>query len=462
MSEEQRPLLEEFTSFAKGLSLSDIPDHVVDRLKLCFLDQIGVSVAGSQLSHGRAVRSYVRSTGKEGPAQLIGAAGQYDAEAAALVNATAGHGLEFDDFCATAPCHPGCVVVPSVLALGDETNASGAEAMVALALGYELVTRVALAAGPSMVRGRGIHETCAQGVFGSAIATARLSDASPHECVMGLSLAASHASGIYEFAESGGEVKRLHAGMGAAFGIRSMRLAQHGMTGPATALEGPKGFLQAFSDKADSVAFAEGLGTSWKLLLILLREFPVAGGTNPAVRALLNIMQRHEITADDIVAVKVGKELKRARDHAEWAPPTDLISAQFSPQFILGLAAVKGDVRFRDLLDLERAKFRDPALERVAQAVTLVSDARALASYPGRKEAEVTVTVRGGRQWVERVGIDADHQPGKEFIMRKFLGNVQGHISDEATQQIIDMVDDLEALPSIRSLSALLAGTERQ
>lgn len=462
MSQGSPTLLEQFASFAKGVSLAALPHEVVSRLKLYTLDQIGVAMAGSRLERTRTVRNYVQQYGKSGPARLIGAPGRYDAEAAALVNGTAGHGLEFDDYCATAPCHPGCVVVPTVLAMGDETEASGAEALVSLALGYELVARVALAAGPSMVRGRGIHETCAQGVFGSAITAARLSGASETYTVMGLSLAASHASGIYEFAERGGEVKRLHAGMGAASGIRSMRLARGGMTGPATALEGPKGFLHAFSDHADPGALVDELGTAWRLLLILLREFPVAGGTNPVVRAFLNIVKENDLVADDIIAVQVGKELKRTIDLNDWSVPKDLISAQFSPQFVVGLAAVKGDVRFADLLALEAVSFRDPAIERVARTVTLVSDDRALHAYPGRKEAEVTVTARDGRQWVRREGIDADNQPAREFILRKFLLNAEGRVPERTARQIVDVVDELETLPSIGVLSSLLAGAERE
>lgn len=450
-------LLEEFASFATEISLAEIPADVVARLKLYLLDQIGVEIAGSGLTRTLMVGEYARQFGRTGPARLVGGTEQLDAEDAALVNAMAGHGLEFDDYCAMAPCHPGCVVVPAVLAMGDQTGATGAEALVALALGYELVTRVALAATPAMVRKRGFHETCAQGVFGSAVVAARLAKAAADETVMSLSLAASHASGIYEFAETGGEVKRLHAGMGAAFGIKSLRLAQLGMTGPRTALEGQKGFLHAFTEGAVPGRIVEGLGSDWKLQFILLREFPVAGSINPAVRALLRIMSEESMSAGDIVGIEVGKELKRKFDNDSWTGPQDLISAQFSPQFVLGLAAVKGTVSFSDFLALESAGFHDPEIELIASAVKVVSDEEALRNYPGRKEAKVTVTVRDGQQWSRREGITADEAPDERFVRRKFIANASGRFPEEHAHRIMVAVDELERLPSIRQLTALLA-----
>ena len=80
---------------------------------------------------------------------------------------------------------------------------------------------------------------------------------------MRLGVAGSHASGTTEYSQSGGEVKRAHAGIGAAGGIRSARLAQLGLSGPPTIFEGKRGFLQAFCNAHDARFLHEHLGSHW-------------------------------------------------------------------------------------------------------------------------------------------------------------------------------------------------------
>ena len=57
-------------------------------------------------------------------------------------------------------------------------------------------------------------------------------------------IAGMHSSGTMEYDQTGGEVKRVIAGIAARGGIQAAILAQLGLTGPPTIIEGKRGFLK--------------------------------------------------------------------------------------------------------------------------------------------------------------------------------------------------------------------------
>ena len=78
----------------------------------------------------RSVRDYALKYGAAGGCTVVGVGETKDAEPAALSNATAGHGFEVDDYHAGTG-HPGCVAVPTSLAVGEEQDSTGADFLLA-------------------------------------------------------------------------------------------------------------------------------------------------------------------------------------------------------------------------------------------------------------------------------------------------------------------------------------------
>ena len=230
----------ELASFTNKLTLQDIPTAVITKLKFLMLDQIGAEIAAADFPWTRSIRNYAEKHSRSGKSIVMVTGELLDAEYAALVNGTYGHGFEIDDY-HPAPTHIGCVAIPATLAVALEQDASGADMLLANALAFEIIARVANATMPSMIVDRGFHASCAHGVFGSAAAAARLMGLGEQETLMALALAGSHASGTTEFAQTGGDVKRFHAGLGAAGGIRSARAAAFGMTRAPDSTGGQEG-----------------------------------------------------------------------------------------------------------------------------------------------------------------------------------------------------------------------------
>ena len=156
-------------------------------------------------------------------------------------NGMLSHGMDYDDTHTTATLHPSCVIVPTALAVGEATGASGAEVLAAAIVGFEVVARLGLLASREF-QNRGFHPTSVLGVFGAVATVSRLMGVSAVVGRNATGLAGSMASGLMEYLSDGSSAKQVHPGWAAQAAVTAVRLAQAGATGPARVLEGTAGY----------------------------------------------------------------------------------------------------------------------------------------------------------------------------------------------------------------------------
>src|SRR5947207_10565884 len=241
--------------FVGKLRYDALSEEVRHYARRHLLDTVGVMIAGAGgevASRTEAMLSTVRSAGR---VPVPGRVRRADLLDAAFLGGTAAHGIELDDGFRQGSVHPGCVVVPVLLADGYERRVRGAALIEALVAGYEAEIAIGRACHPDL-RQRGFHPTAAVGVFGSAAAAGKLGALSPDRLANAFGLAASSAGGLFAFVNGGGDIKRLHAGHAAREGLQAALLADQGVEGPPGVLEARDGFMQAFSraDKARVIA----------------------------------------------------------------------------------------------------------------------------------------------------------------------------------------------------------------
>jgi 2-methylcitrate dehydratase PrpD len=380
------------SSFVHEATLKALPSAVVDRTLLQILDCVGCCAVGSKLPWVEQIRGYALETGQRARATVFDGPGLV-AEWAALVNATSAHSFELDDYHTGALSHPGCVVVPVVLAVGQELGSSGQDIILACALGLETIVRLGLATVPSLVVDRGFHETCIQGVFGAAVAAGKLMGLGVADLISALGIAGSHASGTREYSHSGGEAKRLHAGLGAAGGIRGAKLAARGFRGPARILEGSRGVLQAFTDKFSLDVICDGLGVDWHFMDCGFKPYASCGLIHAPTDALMDLMRRYSLTVENVEEIVVGID-RLTMEHCGSLPiqPTDMTGAQFNLPFSLGMTLVMGGNGFREYWQLQQRAFIEPRVVAAARKIRLEIDPEANAAFP--KDLIATVRVR--------------------------------------------------------------------
>src|SRR5262249_29102766 len=263
------------------LSKRVLPDTIAAGLAGSHSDVVEIAIA--------AARAASENAG--GSAVLWGRADRLPAPQAALVNGTAAHAFELDDFGGCG--HSGAVVTPVVLALAQLTSISGREALMALLAGYDLAARVLEGAGEYRAHNDlGWHSTGTCGSFGAAAAAARVLKLDPARFADALGIAGTFTGGIWAFLADGAMTKRFHPGKAAENGLSAALLAQAGMTGPRQVLEAKwGGFFSTYSPGIGTPeATLAGLGQEFRIERSGMKPYACCRGLHAGIDALLEIM----------------------------------------------------------------------------------------------------------------------------------------------------------------------------
>jgi 2-methylcitrate dehydratase PrpD len=301
--------------FVHALRYGALSQEVRHYARRHLLDTVGVMIAGAagQIAcRAEAMLSAVRPPGRN---PVPGRARRADLIDAAFLGGTAAHGIELDDGFRQGSVHPGCVVVPAVLALAYARHVSGAALIEAVVAGYEADIAIGRACHPDLRR-RGFHPAAAVGVFGSAMAAGKLNGLSRSELANALGIAASSAAGLFAFVNGGADIKRLHAGHAAREGLQAALLAAQGVEGPPGVIEGRDGFFQAFAFGAEQARpLALPPAVEFGITDCYIKPYPCCRHIQPALEAFIEIIKGANIAAEEIEAVEVAT-YRIAAEHA--------------------------------------------------------------------------------------------------------------------------------------------------
>ncbi|MGY8960684.1 MAG: MmgE/PrpD family protein, partial [Alphaproteobacteria bacterium] len=257
--------------------------------------------------------------------------------AAALINGTMAHSLDFDDTHAEGSLHSSAPIVPAALAAAEMAGASGKDFIAAIVAGYEVQIRLSLALGPSDHYDRGFHPTATCGVFGATVAAGKLLglDAAAMENAFGVAL--SQAAGSMQFLADGAWTKRSHVGQAAQNGLMCAVLASEGFVGPLQAIEGERGFLHAYAPNGDVSKVMEGLGETWRTLELAVKPYPSCRYTHAAMDALAELRRDHDFDIEDIDSIEIGLPETGwkivGHPAVDKQNPTSIVDGQFSMPF---------------------------------------------------------------------------------------------------------------------------------
>ncbi|MEO8442120.1 MAG: MmgE/PrpD family protein, partial [Betaproteobacteria bacterium] len=235
---DQQSLTEQLASYWSGARYEDLPAPVVAIAKSVLLDTLSVGVRGAASEVTVATRKGITSALEcsSGSASLWGTELSLPPSAAALVNGTASHAYEFDDYGGCG--HSGAVVVPAVCAMAERAQADGRSVLVALVAAYDVAARITEGAGGYRAHNDlGWHSTGTCGTFGAAAGAARILGLDAARFTSALGLTGSYAGGTWAFLVDGAMSKRFHPGRSSENGVSAALLAEAGLVGPRFILE---------------------------------------------------------------------------------------------------------------------------------------------------------------------------------------------------------------------------------
>jgi 2-methylcitrate dehydratase PrpD len=323
---------------------------VLQTVRTGFIDTVGVMFAGAAEPVTAVVRGFVQAGGAGGDAAsvLLGAE-RASARNAALVNATAGHALDYDDVGLMG--HPSVVLVPALLAEGERLHAGGLALMQAYVKGFEVWGEL-IARDEDRHHAKGWHPTAVFGVVAVAAAVAALRGLPATRARHAVAIAASMACGL--IANFGSMTKPFHAGQAAAGGIDAVNLAEAGMTASPDAIEHHAGFLAAISPagRVDRSPCKQPLGSQARIaeLGLSVKKYPMCFATHRVIDGTLDLARGKELRPERVREVRAtigATQASMLRNHE----PTSGLEAKFSLEFAVAAALVQRKLGLAELDD---------------------------------------------------------------------------------------------------------------
>jgi 2-methylcitrate dehydratase PrpD len=461
---ETSTYLQTLSEFAAGLSFASLPAQVIGCVKEHILDTVGICLAATRINTSQMAMRLASSWGGPEESSAFGMDDRFPATAAAFVNGTLAHSLDFDDTHLPSVLHPSASIVPAALAVGEAVRASGREVISAAAAGYEVCIRTAMAAydqtlGNSIFFERGWHATSICGTLGASVAAAKLYGLDAKGIGNALGIAVSMASGVIEANRVGGSVKRLHCGWAAHAGIVAAQAARVGISGPASAFEGRFGFYQAFcSGNFDGAELTQELGKQWAIIRVFYKPYPANHFTHAAIDASLKL--RKLVAIEDIEKIEVGVASPTLRTIAEPAEekvrPRSGYHAQFSGPFVVAAAFMGGGGLGLWLDDFTDEKAADPRYIELASKVTCVPNSECDAIFPNQFPAVLRLRTRSREVLEEKVLANRggpENPLSADELRLKFMANSTRLISEKKALELADNIEGIEDYP-IRELAA--------
>ena len=446
--------------FVVALEPKDLPAPVVEKARLLMLDTLGCCLAAVRYDFGRAARATAERLGGTPESLLVGGGTRVAAANAVLANATLAHGLDFDDTREDAIVHTGSVAVPTSLAVGEATGASGRATLAAIVAAVEVMCRVGLAV-PGKFHARHYHPTALTGAFAAAAAAGKLYGLTEDQLVSAFGICGSQAAGIIEYLADGTWTKRLHPGWNAHAGVIAALLAQSGFTGPETVLEGEHGFYRAFAGGFEAERLDEllaTLGRVWELEQLTFKPYPCGSIAQPYMDCAIRLREMRGVRPDDIVEIRcrtaAGPVPRLWEPLAAKHLPQNGYAAKFSLPYLLAVILTRGRA---SLAEFEDDVVRDPDVLAVASRVGYELDPTI--DYPRQFVGHLRVRLRDGRvveEWQDHPRGGPDSPMARGEIEAKFRGNASLVASDEQASRISRHVLAIDAEPDLNNLTRSL------
>jgi 2-methylcitrate dehydratase PrpD len=457
---EISPLMRQVAAYIAGALKRPLPEEVVEKTKHHVLDTVAAMVSGSRLLPGKKAIAYVKRLGGAKEACVIGSRFITTAEHAALANGMLGHADETDDSHAPSLCHPGCAIVPAALAMAERENRGGTAFLRAVALGYDVGTRINMALGDYDFRDMGHSSHSFGPSFGAAAAAGTLAGVDAVRARWLLSYAAQQCSGISCWMRDEEHIEKAFdfGGMPARNGVVAAAMVAAGFTGVDDVFSGERNFFVAYDETRrigrppDPQRLVQGLGSAYEILRTNIKRWSVGSPIQAPLDSLLELIRAHKIRAGDVekLTVRVSKQGANTTDNR--AMP------DICMQHMCAVMLEDGIVTFASAHDEKRMK--RAATLALRKRIELLGDEEMTRALPAR-QGIVELKLKDGRalrHHTKAVRGTAQNPMTRAEVDEKAYHLMAPILGKARARKLCDVAWTLDRLPSLRKLRPLLRG----
>ena len=433
------------------------------RAASAFVDTAACMLAGADDPAARATYAGVARWGAGGSAGAIvaGTPHRLAAPWAALVNGAAAHALDYDDILEISNAHVSALLVPALLALGQERGADGAACVDAYIVGVEVMARLGEALNMTHYF-KGWHTTSTLGAPAAAAACARLLGLDAAKATAALSLATSLASGAKR--QFGTMAKPLHAGLAAKNGIMAAALAESGVTAAADAYEGERGFVDLFAgvprERLEAAVADFGGPPAIERYGLWQKVYPCCGSVHRPLDALLSLQADGSVAPESVADIDALLP-EISVQNLPYRDPSDAMQARFSLPYTLASALVDGRLALDAFTGEALAR---PDVRALIPRIRMRPDP----TQPGDTNvdeaplrATVTLKLAGGETRSRTVQEPRGHPcspMGRDALHAKFVDCAARALPAAAHDAAFAALDELARAPDLGAVAAHLGG----
>ena len=453
------PVMARLSAYMSEARNRALPEPVLEKTKHHVLDTIAAMVSGAELPPGRAAIAFARGYGGKAVATVAASSIVCGPIEAALANGVLAHADETDDSHGPSRSHPGCATVPAALALGEQFGAPGMHFLRAVALGYDVGTRVTMSmGGPSYqtLTHRSTHGTAQ--IFSAAAAAGCAASLGERQMRYLLDYTAQQSSGIGAWGRDTDHMEKafVFGGKSAAGGVMAALLVSAGWTGVDDIFSGADNFFEAFAPredgvmKADPAGMVDALGERYEIMRTNIKKWAVGSPIQAPLDALELFFKRRSFSADEVQKVVV----RMASDEARTVNNREI--PDICLQHMVAVMLLDKTASFAAAHDT--ARMNDPAVRRQRAKVELLADPRIDAVRP-RREGIVELTLADGTQmseWIKDVRGTAENPMPRAEVAAKARDLMAPLLGKAKSAKLIDTVLALESVKNVRQLRPLL------
>ncbi len=434
---------------------SALPDTVRDQAVALFLDTLAVSAAGlSHETYAPLVKALAQETGC---ATISGLAHGVPVNTAIQINGGATTVLQLQDGHRMGRGHPASHMMPALLALAEETDASADSILGAFVAGYEVGARIGIALGgldPAL------HDTGTWTTIATAVAAVHMLTGGKNEAVIAAVIEASAAVALMPYRDlpvAGATAHHLYIGIGATTAVMAARAVIAGQTALPGTLEtffGPRtGAAFNPAQLTDGLNYDGGWST-YEIERAYIKVHPTCAHLHGANDAVLALLRQHDFRSEDISTVEIATyEAGLAFDNP--APENDL-AARFSLTATTAIALHNGRL---DNSTLTAAALDDPAVKNLMSRTRVIHDPDLDADYPGGRPTRITITLNDGQRLENKVVHplgDHTHPLPADALRQKAIQLLNVRFKDGDVETILSAFDAYVAGAPIKVFSAAL------
>lgn len=447
--------VQKLAAFVHDAAFSQLSDTAVGQLKIRVLDTVGIAIAALDAPPLVAIRELVESLGGNGASTLIGG-GTSAPDRAAFYNVALSRYLDFmDSYLAKGETNHPSDNIGAVLAAAESVDASGADFLTAVAVAYQVHTRLSDVAP---VRAKGFDHTV-QGAYAVAAATSKALGLNVEQTANAIAISGT-ANNALRVTRTGNlsNWKGLAYPQVAKEGTFAALLARAGITGPAEVFEGNKGFKETIAGDFTIDWSKEGLES---VLRTIIKKHNAEIHSQSSIDAAIDIRSQTGFDAKRIAAVRVTTfqvafDIIGGGEEGSKREIRTKEEADHSLLYMVAVALLDGEVQPAQYA-AERITRED--VQQLLQKVTVTPDAGYSARFPNEMPSRVEVELADGTV------LTAETASYKGFFtnpldwadaLAKFSRLVTPFTGERLRDQLAGAIEDLDTQP-VRRLTTLLA-----